>query len=99
MKMTIEMPQVNGCTVSECAYNLNDKCHARAITIGDGVHPGCDTAFLRSPAHTHDKKRIAGVGACKVVGCSFNNDLECTADSISVGLVNKQINCMTYSEG
>lgn len=97
MKISIEMPQVKGCSITNCAYNINAKCHARAITIGDGVHPGCDTAFLNAPLHTHDKKRIAGVGACKVSGCMYNDDLECSAESIAVGLVDKQINCLTYA--
>jgi hypothetical protein len=40
---TIEMPDVDGCDATECAYNMKGDCHARAITVGDGVHPGCDT--------------------------------------------------------
>ena len=95
MKMTIDMPVVSGCAVSECAYNVDEQCHARAITIGDGVHPGCDT-FLSASKHTHDDQRVAGVGACKVSGCSYNEDFECIADQITVGRSAGDINCLTF---
>jgi hypothetical protein len=97
MKMTIDMPRVAGCAIRECAYNIGESCHARAITIGDGVHPGCDTAFLEALDHTHGVNQRAGVGACKVASCLFNADLECTADSIIVGLASKHISCLTYT--
>jgi hypothetical protein len=95
MKMTIDMPYVETCTVSGCGYNKDEKCHARAITIGDGVHPGCDTSFLGAPGHTHENN-LAGVGACKVMGCSFNSDLECGADRIAVSMKGDSVQCMTY---
>ncbi|MGD9389312.1 MAG: DUF1540 domain-containing protein [Thioalkalispiraceae bacterium] len=98
MKMTIDMPLVETCTVSDCGYNKADKCHARAITIGDGIHPGCDTSFLGAPSRTH-ANTMAGVGACKITGCSFNDDLECNADSISVKMQDNSIQCMTYQAG
>jgi hypothetical protein len=97
MKMTIDMPFVAECMVKDCAYNLESKCHARAITIGDGVNPGCDTSLLGATGHMHERQHIAGVGACKISGCSFNNDLECTAESISVNKVKGDIRCMTYA--
>jgi hypothetical protein len=36
------------------------------------------------------------VGACKVTACRYNDDLECGADSISVGHDKSGIRCMTY---
>lgn len=98
MEMTIEMPLVETCTVNECAYNKNDMCHARAITIGDGIHPGCDTSFLGAPSRTR-AKTLAGVGACKVTSCRFNNDLECDAESITVGMMRDTIQCTTHKAG
>jgi hypothetical protein len=98
MKMTIDMPFVESCTINDCGYNKDNKCHARAITIGDSVHPGCDTSFLAAPSRTHANS-TAGVGACKVTGCNFNNDLECGADSISVSMRGNSIQCMTYKAG
>lgn len=96
MKMTMDIPMVDNCTISDCAYNVKDKCHAKAITIGDGVHPGCDTSFLMPPKHAKDTNIIAGVGACKVTGCTFNSDFECSANSIEVGMNGDDINCLTY---
>ncbi|BAU47477.1 hypothetical protein SVA_0898 [Sulfurifustis variabilis] len=96
MRLTIDMPLVAGCTIYACAYNVDDACHARAITIGDGVHPGCDT-FLGDVRHTRDTSHSAGVGACKVTGCTHNDDYECTAPEIKVGHVGRDINCLTFS--
>ena len=92
--ITLEMPVVTMCMASECVYNLNSNCHARAITIGDTAHPSCDT-FLAGSRHTK-QTQIAGIGACKTVGCKFNSDLECMAESIQVGMVKNKANCMTF---
>lgn len=94
MKTTVEMPAVQTCTVAECAYNADSRCHAKAITIGDGVHPGCDTFMDGADGHTA-LNVTAGVGACKVTGCSHNSDLECTAESISVAM-EAMAKCTTY---
>lgn len=89
------MPTVSQCTVEQCAYNLDNICHAKAITIGDSANPNCDTFFM---AHQHSKetKRIAGVGACKVGVCEFNNDFECTLENIIVGFSGQKINCLNF---
>jgi hypothetical protein len=94
MKITIEMPLVAECSVAECAYNVNKSCHARAITVGNGANPGCDT-YMGSAGHTNFPQQ-AGVGACKVRGCNFNKDLECMADSIKVGFHGTMVHCLTY---
>ncbi len=95
-KVTIEMPNVSACSVQECAYNTNNACHARAITVGDGMHAMCDT-FFKSAAHSAEKSRIAGVGACKVNNCVYNDDLECQAESINVGHRQGSVECLTFS--
>lgn len=95
-KLTIEMPVITECMVSACAYNVSNNCHARAITVGDGVHPGCDT-FLKGARHTRQAQQIAGIGACKIGGCKFNDDFECMADSVKVGMVKNEANCMTFT--
>ena len=92
----IEMPVVSECAATECAYNLNKACHARAITVGDGTHPGCDT-FIKGSPHATGGGQSAGIGACKTASCKFNKGLECMTDSIRVGLVQNKVNCMTYS--
>jgi hypothetical protein len=97
MKMktkTLEMPEVAGCEATECAYNRDRLCRARAITVGDGTRPMCDTAF-HAGSHTHGEM-IAGVGACKVAHCRHNNDLECQADVIQVVLSGSIPLCGTF---
>lgn len=95
-KITIEMPMVSKCMVNACSYNVDSKCHARAITIGDSVHPGCDT-FLAGATHTNHAQQIAGIGACKTASCKHNEDFECMADSVQVGMVKSEANCMTFA--
>lgn len=96
MEMTIDMPVVTGCAATECAYNQDEACHARAITIGDGANPGCDT-YLQASPHVRENARRAGVGACKVTGCGHNEDYECMAEGIDVGFASGRINCLTYT--
>ncbi|MCW8127292.1 DUF1540 domain-containing protein [Microbulbifer halophilus] len=96
MIIATDMPEVAQCAATQCAYNTQSACHARAITIGDGSNPDCDT-FFGSSEHTHSG-RTAGVGACKMDDCVHNSDLECSADSIQVGTNgNGSVNCLTYA--
>ena len=96
-KETLEMPLVSQCDVSQCGYNVDKHCHAKAITVGDNINPGCDT-FFNTSQHNKEMKRIAGVGACKVSNCKHNNDFECTAENIIVGFAKQKINCLTFME-
>ena len=96
MTTTLELPLVTECVVRECAYNSEGSCHARAITIGDGVHPGCDT-FVRSDDVADAATDPAGVGACKVSSCLHNQQLECTAKAIRVGYHGDHPDCLTFA--
>ena len=96
MKRMIEMPEVAGCSVVGCAYNVSKECHARGINVGGPLDHQCDTA-CEFRNHTHNPS-LAGVGACKAVDCKFNQDLECQADSIRVGLSAGQTSCLTYAQ-
>lgn len=98
MKITFDMPVVTSCEVSECAYNLKDTCNARAITIGNGVHPGCDT-FFSNATHTHEFNQLTGVGACKVTACLHNHEFECVAENIAVGHDKSGVRCLSYELG
>lgn len=93
---TIELPEVSRCDASVCAFNNENGCRARAITIGDGAFPGCDT-FLGKAAGSVEAMQIAGVGACKIAGCKFNNDFVCQADSIAVATASAPPACQTYA--
>lgn len=91
----MDMPKVTQCDVTQCAYNQNKKCHALAITVGDGAHPHCDT-FCETSKKGGDSGATAGVGACKVVECRYNQQLECRASGIRVGYLIDEVDCQTY---
>lgn len=94
MKVTMDMPAVKSCSVEECVFNHKKICSTRAITVGDGETPQCDTYFVD---HRHAKQsHLAGVGACKVTSCRFNKDYGCLADNIIVGHVRSMANCQTF---
>lgn len=95
MKLTVLVPAVNGCSVQRCGYNADGGCHARAITVGDGVHPKCDT-YVEVTEHTSARSK-AGVGACKVSGCRHNRDLECEAPFIQVTSHGDHADCSTFA--
>jgi hypothetical protein len=95
MKITFDIPNVQGCEVTSCAYNAKQSCHARAITIGEGIHAACDTFFV-SDRHARTNSTTAGVGACKVTGCRYNSDFECSAETIRVGLHDTHADCLTF---
>jgi hypothetical protein len=94
--MAMKMPEVSECSVTSCAYNTDENCHALAITVGDDVDdPTCDT-FFETDMNGGVQDVIAGVGACKVSECQYNDALECSASSIQVGLREDQVDCLTY---
>ena len=96
MKRT-DMPPVAKCEITDCAYNRDTCCHARAITIGGSAdHPACDTYFRNPSAHTH-LEPVAGVGACKVTACAYNEDFECSARAIRVSRGVDAADCLTFS--
>lgn len=91
----MEMPKVNQCDASECAYNTDHMCHALAVTIGDPDSPLCDT-FFRTAEKGGEADSVAGVGACKTSSCRFNEKFECRAPGIEVGHKSEGIDCLTY---
>lgn len=95
-QITLEMPIVSMCSATTCAYNTDSGCHARAVTIGDATRPGCDT-FMSGSRHTKEVKQVAGIGACKMANCKFNDDLECVAENIKVEMFARGANCATFS--
>ena len=95
MSVTVTLPEVTRCDATRCAYNMNRRCHAPAITIGDGANPMCDT-FLPDQRHVSPQP-AAGVGACKVSACVHNRDRTCHAAAIDVGLHGEQPDCSTFA--
>ena len=96
MRFELDLSNVQGCDVTSCAYNHEQNCHARAITIGQGIHPACDT-FFPAERHTRNGAPSAGVGACKVSACRHNADLLCAAGAIHVSVHDNHADCMTYA--
>ncbi len=83
------------CSVTECAYNDHEKCHAGAITV-DGPEPLCDTFFKNQ--HKGGMGESMGiVGACKNQTCIHNESYECTANGIEVSLRSGKPECNTFS--
>lgn len=96
MKRSIEMPEVMKCEAKGCAYNVDTKCHARGITVGDVEQRHlCDTIWTAKD-HTH-RRDGAGVGACRTTNCAYNEDLECQADGVNITLSGGQAHCGTFS--
>jgi hypothetical protein len=90
------MVKVKQCDVSECAYNSGNQCHTIAVTIGHGGDsPMCDT-LCQSENKGGWQNMVAGVGACKMASCEYNDSLECHASSISVGRHSEEVDCLTF---
>ncbi|MHA7839283.1 MAG: DUF1540 domain-containing protein [bacterium] len=97
MEITIETAEVTECAARSCAYNREGGCHARAITIGDGVHPMCDTFLPTDGSHCRASSAPSGVGACKVASCQHNEDFECQAERIALGAHSDHADCITFA--
>ncbi|MCC3652250.1 MULTISPECIES: DUF1540 domain-containing protein [Streptomyces] len=92
----MDMPIVNDCAATSCAYNRESTCHALAITVGDPGHAHCDT-FIDSGARGGDMSSTGRVGACKMSECRHNDQLECRAPGITVGFQQNAADCLTYA--
>ncbi len=92
----ISMPRILSCSVTECAYNINNECHTLAITVGDGSHASCDT-YYRTQVKGGAVDQIGGVGACKADACKFNKAFECSAPGINVAAHSGHADCKTFS--
>ena len=92
----MKMSPVRECGATDCAYNENKICHALAITVGGptGI-PYCDT-YTSSDEQGGDSDASAGVGACKVSSCVYNDRLECNASKIDVGFQQNKVACLTF---
>lgn len=88
------MPKILSCSVNDCAYNKNDKCHTPGITVGS-THPSCDT-FFKAKSKGGSEELTGGVGACRVQDCGFNRALECSAPGISVAQHSGHGDCRTF---
>lgn len=90
------MTKVTECNASNCAYNKHNSCHTLSITVGGPNEcPKCDTYFgSATPGGIPDMK--AGIGACKMSDCSYNESLECGASSVKIGWHMNHPDCQTF---
>lgn len=95
MKIAMDLAPITACDATDCAYNLSERCHAGAITVGDGITPGCDT-FYEYATHPQDGPERSGVGPCKVAGCRHNRALTCGAPAVSVSGSSGNVECLTF---
>ncbi|MFB0526820.1 MAG: DUF1540 domain-containing protein [bacterium] len=91
----MKMAKVKSCNAAECAYNIENRCHALAITIGGEPIPTCDT-LIKAAKKGGVLDTKARVGACKVENCEFNKSLECTAKAIKVKMDTARAECITF---
>ena len=91
----MELVKIIECGATECAYNVDQQCHAMAITVGSSIDHRCDT-FCGAPKKGGFPDVTATVGACKVEGCAHNSNLECSAPGIRVGHEESEVDCLTF---
>ena len=103
-----KVPLVTMCDVQDCGFNLNKKCHAAAIQVGDeptalkerpGTQlqdPQCDTFTRRPGAHFGAEDFKGQVGSCKVETCTYNEVHRCNAEGITVGNHSSHADCKTF---
>ncbi len=93
----MEAAKVTNCKVSECAYNINNICHAMAITIGDGRCPRCHT-FCRFIMNSKAGNTgvDASVGACRISSCIHNTGLACQAPEVLIDYKEQQPECLVF---
>ncbi|MDO5670237.1 MAG: DUF1540 domain-containing protein [Corynebacterium sp.] len=75
--------QISSCTTTACAFN-NEGCTAFAINVGGSENPSCAT-FTTIDLRAGLAEAEGQVGACQRLDCAHNDDLMCTAASITVG--------------
>lgn len=90
-----DMSSVLNCQAEDCLYNSDSTCTTFAITIG-GDEPCCDTYMNKSSSKGGVEGIIAGVGACHVSNCSYNNEFECKAEGIKVSTEAGHPDCSTF---
>ena len=95
--MSMKPAKIQSCDAKECAYNIENKCHALAITVGGDADHLCDT-FCPASQKGGDSHAVGMVGACKVTNCTHNKNFECAASQIFIGHWGRSVDCLSYSK-
>ncbi|OQA04128.1 MAG: hypothetical protein BWY69_00098 [Planctomycetes bacterium ADurb.Bin401] len=97
----MQMPHVQTCDMTDCAYNKHNQCHASAITVGDAETNSamCDTFWSKSQSSCKagDPTQMGHVGACRMSECMYNDRLQCAAAGVTVGHKSEKACCMTFN--
>ena len=93
--MKKESTAVAACRARFCAFNNKGKCKAVAINVG-GPAPRCDTFMIDEKKCPRATEVSAGIGACKVKSCSFNDCFLRTAPEVEIIFRVNQAECATY---
>lgn len=91
----MNMPKVLTCMASECCYNVQNVCHALAISVGDAALPRCNS-YCQGACKGGDSGAIAGVGGCRLAHCLHNRNLLCHAPAINLARSGKEITCQLF---
>ncbi len=89
----MDMVSISKCSMADCAYNKDGKCHTHAITVGE--HAECHS-YVHASSRGGYKEINGAVGACHAMDCRFNDELECHAPVIDVADHDKHADCATF---
>ncbi|MDO4605845.1 MAG: hypothetical protein Q4B12_00800 [Bowdeniella nasicola] len=87
----MSVPTIGKCETTSCSFN-HGGCNAFAMTMGQS---GCVT-FIEIGRHVPADNEAAKVGACQRADCTYNHDLECSANKVEVGADGAE--CLTYAK-
>jgi len=92
----MSMSKISMCEMTTCSYNMDQKCHTMAITVGNGACAACDT-FTSMPMKGGAADMVGGVGACRRDACRHNSNLECVAGMVAIGMHSGHADCKTFA--
>ncbi|WP_329011380.1 DUF1540 domain-containing protein [Micromonospora rifamycinica] len=95
MRTLLQMTPVRECAATACSFNASG-CHAPAITVASTGDAASCATFVESSLQGGIAEVTGTVGACARVECTYNTNLACTAESISVGPGVTVSDCRTY---
>ncbi|NYT96058.1 DUF1540 domain-containing protein [Salinispora sp. H7-4] len=95
MKTLLQSPPVRECAATACSFN-DGGCHAPAITVASAGDAASCATFVQSTVSGGVAEVTGAVGACARSECTFNTNLACTAESITVGPGATVSDCLTY---
>lgn len=93
LRVVRDVPRVDACAAMACGYNVDNRCHATAITVGGETTPLCLT-FLPGGEHYVEDPGRAAVGACELTRCHYNDRKSCRAASVQMACTQRVPGCL-----